>query len=190
MQFWSLDIEKQIGERVQTVLRDPQLLRAYERFGADILRRSSVFHGLDRFLSEAGVRGRRCFEVGTWNGLTAAVLSRYFDEVVSVDIVDQPLKHDVLAHLEVSNVICCVVASNADKAKVWKRFGGNFDGAYLDGDHANDTETDFALVRECGRVLFHEVWPFQPPVWNLVHSLPRDEVTFGGVGLALWEQRA
>jgi predicted O-methyltransferase YrrM len=188
VQFWSSEIEKQIGDRVQMVLRDPYLLAAFERFGADILRRSSVFHGLDRFLSER-VRGRACFEVGTWNGLTAAILSRYFDHVVTVDIADQPLKREVLDHLGIRNVECFQIESNADKAQVWKRFGGDFDGAYLDGDHANDTEADFGLVKSCGRVIFHEVWPFQAPVWNLVHQLPREEVTHGGVGLALWERR-
>ncbi len=188
MQFWSQEIEKQVGDRVQMVLRDPYLLSAFARFGADIVRRSSVFHGLDRFLSEQGVRGKRCFEVGTWNGLTAAVLSRYFDEVVTVDIVDRPLKHEVLQHLGIENVQCFVIENNADKAQVWKRFGGEFDFAYLDGDHANDTEADFGLVRVCGRVLMHECWPWQEPVWARVHTLPRDEVTHGGMGLALWER--
>lgn len=188
MQFWSLEIEKQVGDRVQMVLRDPQLFAAFERFGHDILRRSSVFHGLDTMLKDRGVRGRRCFEIGTWNGLTAAILSRYFDEVVTVDIVDRPVKHEVLSHLGVTNVKCHHIRTNADKRMVWNDYGGQFDCAYLDGDHAHDTEEDFALVRSCGRVLFHEVWPFQPSVWNLVHQLQREEVTHGGVGLAIWER--
>lgn len=187
MQFWSESIEKQVGDRVQTVLREPYLLAAYERFGAEVLRRSSVFHGLDRFLSERGVQGRRCFEIGTWNGLTAAVLSRYFDEVVTVDIEDRPLKHAVLDHLGITNVKCFAIQNNAEKAQVWKRFGGEFDFAYLDGDHANDTATDFELVRRCGRVLFHEAWPWQPEVFALTTAvLPRDEVVHNGMGLALW----
>lgn len=189
IQFWSSAIEKQVGDRVQTVLGDPQLLSAFERFGADILRRSSVFHGLDKFLAQRGVLGRRCFEIGTWNGLTAAVLSRYFDEVVTVDVAHLGLKHDVLAHLGIMNVTCIDIDDNADKAKVWKKYGGDFDFAYLDGDHTHDTETDFELVRSCGRVLFHEAWPWQGPVWDLLHQLPRDEVTHGGMGLALWEAK-
>jgi hypothetical protein len=188
VQYWSESIEKQVGDRVQTVLRDPYLFAAYERFGAEVLRRSSVFHGLDRFLSDRGVRGRRCFEVGTWNGLTAAVLSRYFDEVVTVDIEDRPLKHVVLEHLGITNVKCFAIQNNAEKAQVWKRFAGEFDFAYLDGDHANDTATDFELVRRCGRVLFHECWPWQPEVFALTTAvLPRVEVVHNGMGLALWE---
>ncbi len=187
MQFWSAEIEKQVGDRVQIMLRDPYLLSAFERFGAEILRRSSVFHGLDRFLSDRGVRGSVCFEVGTWNGLTAAVLSRYFDRVVTVDIAHQPLKHELLAHLGITNVQCVDIRDNAHKAKV--AASAEFDFAYLDGDHANDTGTDFELVKWCGRVLMHEVWPFQPAVFELAHSLPQDEVTFNGMGLALWDGR-
>lgn len=190
MQFWSQEIEKQVGDRVQMVLRDPYLFAAYERFGAEVLRRSSVFHGLDRFLAERGVRGRMCFEIGTWNGLTAAVLSRYFDRVVTVDIAHQPLKRELLKHIGVTNVECVDIVDNADKSQVWKHYGGEFDFAYLDGDHANDTETDFELVKSCGRVLFHEDWPHQPSVFTLTHAiLPASEVTTNGMGLALWERK-
>jgi hypothetical protein len=65
-------------------------------------------------------------------------------------------------------------ADNAEKVARIER--ENFDFAYSDGDHHADTMLDFDLVRRCGRVLFHEYWPMQPPVWNLVNSLPRGEV--------------
>jgi hypothetical protein len=51
-----------------------------------------------------------------------------------------------------------------------------FDFCYSDGDHTHDTYTDFDLVKRCGKVLLHEYWPIQPPVWNLVNSLPANEV--------------
>ena len=187
MQFWSSEIEKQVGDRVQMMLCDPYLFEAYREFGAETLRRSSVFHGLDRFMTERGIRGRSCFEVGTWNGLTAAVLSRYFDRIVTVDIAHNPLKHQVLRHLGITNVTCVDITDNAEKAQVWKKYGGDFDFAYLDGDHANDTETDFDMLKGCERVLFHEAWPWQDPVWSLIHRLPRDEVVHNGLGLALWD---
>lgn len=187
MQFWSESIEKQVNNRVQMVLSDPYLMRAYEVFGADIVRRSSVFHGLDRFLTETGVRGELAFEVGSWNGLTAAVLSRYFKKVITVDIVDRQEKYAVFDTLGIRNVECYHVNTRAEKAHVWKR-GGEFDFAYLDGDHQNETDSDFNLVRDCGRVLFHEAWPWQLPVWELVHQLPRNEVVHNGMGLAMWRR--
>lgn len=179
-------MEKQVGDRLQIVMTDPDLLEIFKQFGGAPFRRSSVFHGLGRFLKECGVSGQRCFEVGTWNGLTAVVLSRFFDEVVTVDIAHNSLKHKVIKHLGITNIRCIDIADNKEKAEIAKSL--TFDFAYLDGDHANDTESDFALVKKCGRVLFHEVWPFQPPVWELVHSLSPERVTHGGAGLALWRR--
>lgn len=187
MQFWTSEIEKQVGARVQTVLDDPYLLAAYSRFGAEALRRSSVFHGLGRFLAEQEIIGDRCFEIGTWNALTSVVLSRHFREVVTVDIEHRAMKHEVLRHLGITNVRCIDISSNYEKRRIAD--GLDFDFAYLDGNHADDTPDDWAMTQKCGRVLFHEVWPFQPPVWELVNSLPRDEVVTGGMGLALWKRR-
>ncbi len=186
LQYWTSEMEKQVGERVQILLADPNLTRVYERFGIGPFRRSSVFHGLGKFLRQSEVAGGVCFEVGTWNGLTAVVLSRFFEKVVTVDIAHNALKHEILKHLGITNVECIDIRDNAHKAQVVKKT--DFDFAYLDGDHAHDTETDFELVKHCGNVLFHECWPHQKPVFDLVQSLPDAEVSYGGAGLALWRR--
>lgn len=184
LQYWSEAIEKQCGERVMIALRDPMLRQALDKIGPGLFRRSSVFHGLGDFLHEQQIRGGRCFEIGTWNGLTAAVLSRHFDEVVTVDIFDQPEKQAVFEVLGIKNVRFVHIKDNVAKAKFARTL--DFDFAYVDGDHANDTEADFALTRRGGRVLFHEAWPHQPPVWDLLHTLPQNEISWNGKGLALW----
>lgn len=187
MQFWSQEIEKQVGARVQILLESPDLMSVYQRFGAGVLRRSSVFHGLERFLRENNITGERCFEIGTWNGLTAVILSRFFREVVSVDIAHNDLKHDVLRHLGIGNVRCIDITSNDEKRRIAERL--TFDFAYVDGNHAEDTADDWEMTKKAGRVLFHEAWPFQEPVWGLVHQLPPDEVVHNGQGLALWVRK-
>ena len=188
MDYWTIEMEKQLGVRLQCVLNDPALLKVFEKFGGSIFRRSSVFHGLARFLGEQKVCGDTCFEVGTWNGLTAAVLSRHFRRVVSVDIIHNAVKHDVLAHLGITNVECIDITDNAHKKRVCDDL--KFDFAYLDGNHTDDTEIDWAMTKRCGRVLFHESWPFQKPVWDLLQSLPDDQVTWSESGLALWRKAA
>lgn len=187
MQFYTEVMEKQVVRRVQTLLTDPQLLAIFNEFGGEPFRRSSIFHGLDSFLRECEVRGRLCFEIGTWNGLTALILSRFFDQVVTVDIAHNPLKHDILKFAGVKNVTCIDIADNDEKAAVARDL--DFDFAYLDGDHANDTETDWNLTKRCGAVLMHEAWPWQEPVFELVNRLPPTQVTLGGAGLALWRAR-
>lgn len=185
IQFHTSEIEKQIGYRVQTILSDPDLLSVFKEFGAEIFRRSSVFHGLRQFLTEEGVVGGVAFEVGTWNALTSVVLSRFFDQVVTVDIAHNEEKHRVLAHLGIRNVQCIDIVDNEHKARIAR--DTKFDFAYLDGNHADDTNLDWDLTKKCGRVLFQECWPFQQPVFNLVHSLPSHQVSYGGMGLALWD---
>lgn len=188
MQYHTHEMEKQVQDRVQILLTDPLLLKAYQRFGGDAFRRSSVFHGLGRFLAEQEIAGEVCFEIGTWNGLTAAVLSRHFKRVVTVDIAHNELKHQLLDYLQIDNVDCIDIGNNTEKAELASRL--DFDFAYLDGDHAHDTADDWAITKKCGRVLFHECWPFQRPVFDLVQSLPDAEVTYGGAGLALWRAAA
>jgi protein-L-isoaspartate O-methyltransferase len=185
VQQWTRVMEKQLGERLTAVMADPMMLKVYHEFGGEVFRRSSVFHGLAKLLEKADVRGGTCFEIGTWNGLTAAVLSRRFEQVVTVDIAHNPIKHRILEHLGIRNVRCIDIERNADKAGVLR--GLKYDCAYLDGNHAEDTEDDFDLVRGCGRVIFHEVWPHQSPVWELVQGLPRHQVVHGGFCLALWD---
>ncbi len=184
---WTTEVEKTVGRMVQIILTDPDLLSLHQHFGGEIFRRSSVFHELSRFLEENDVRGDTCLEIGTWNAITAVILARRFRRVISIDIVSNPRAREVLDYLQVSNVELHVVSDNREKARLVESL--EFDFAYLDGDHAHDTESDFALAKHCGRVLFQECLPMQPPVWRLVRKLNPKEVTFGGIGLALWEGR-
>ena len=177
----TLDQEKLFYERFWTLLSDRQLMRVFERFGPEAFRRSSVLEGFDRFLTNAGFAGRTCVEIGTLKGLTAIVLARHFEQVISFDIIDDPMKRDIAAMLGVDNVRFVNIADDEEKARCIN--ATEFDAAYVDGNHAHDTATDFALVRRCGRVLFHEHWDAQPPVVNLVGRL--SNVTAHGK-FALW----
>jgi len=177
-------MEKRCQTRVHQLLCDRGLYKVSQRFGMEVFRRSSIFHGLDEILAGNSVRGKTCFEIGSWNGLTAVVLSRYFDRVISVDIVDNPLKYEITEYLGIDSIRFFHIKDNADKAKIAGKY--KFDFAYVDGDHAADTQSDWEMVRDCGRVLFHEAWRHQRPVWELLQSLPRGEITMNDDGLALW----
>lgn len=164
-----LDEEKKFYERFWTLLRDRQLMQVFEKYGPAAFRRSSVLEGFERFIESHGFRGRCCVEIGTLKGLTAIVLARYFERVVTIDIVNDRDKRDIAAMLGVRNVEFVDVADNSEKAE--RMAGLQFDAAFVDGDHARDTDSDFELVRKCGRVLFHEHWPAQASVVSLVTRL-------------------
>lgn len=178
-----LNGEKLFYDRFYALHYDPQLLSIFKTFGISVFRRSSVLEGFGRFLLGTKFTGHRCVEIGTCNGLTAIILARHFDEVVTIDVEPNDIKRQLAAHCGVKNIQFVDVANNADKAAVINRL--KFDAAYVDGDHARDTASDFALVKRAGRVLFHEYWPAQPDVWNLVNGLRDGRVVTEGK-LALW----
>lgn len=176
-----LDNEKLLYERFWALLNDADLMRVFKRYGPMAFRRSSVLEGFEAFIKQNGMRGECCVEIGSLKGLTAIVLARYFKRVVSIDIVEDPLRREIVDFLEVKNVEFVIVKDNAEKAL--RTSALKFDGAYVDGDHARDTETDFALVRRSGQVLFHEHWGAQSAVVQLVARL-QNVVTNGK--FALW----
>ena len=176
-----LNDEKKFYERFYALLNDRQLMQVFEKLGPAAFRRSSVLEGFETFIKAQNFKGKTCVEIGTLKGLTAIVLARYFERVVTVDIIDDPQKREIAAMLGVTNIAFVNVRHNAEKAEVIEAI--NLDAAYVDGDHAHDTESDFALVKRCGRVLIHEHWEAQPAVMKLVGGL--DNVAKSGK-LALW----
>ena len=160
---------------------NPQLLEILELYGRYIFRRTSAF-GLEDFIRKVNFAGDTCLEIGTHYGITAVVLSQYFKKVISLDITNEPQKHKIVDDLEIKNIEFISVRDNEQKARVIKIL--DFDAAYMDGDHENDTESDFELVRRCKNVLFHEYWFIQPQVYNLVNSL--DNVTSDHTWFAHW----
>ena len=69
----------------------------------------------------------------------------------------------------------------------------NFDACFIDGDHKNCTISDWEAVKHCGHVLFHEYWEHQKSVFDLVNSLPKNEVDLtyynAGMPYAYWEKK-
>lgn len=182
-----LDDEKRFYQRFWALHADPVLLNIFRAFGAEPFRRSSVLEGFNEFLFVHRLDGARCVEIGTWKGLTALVLARYFREVVSIDIVPDPDRERIAAHAGIENVRFVTVPDNYEKARLID--GLTFDAAYIDGDHENDTVTDFAAVRRCGTVMFHEYWTAQPVVHGFVSRLAQDGEVSASGKLALWRER-
>jgi hypothetical protein len=164
-----------------------ELRRVYENFGMEVFRRSSCLDGFRVFAARNGFTGKCCVEIGTCHGLTAIALSRLFERVVSIDIEDKPIKRELVAFLGIKNISFHEVAHNGFKADLIAHT--KFDAAYVDGDHQHDTQFDFDLVRKCRRVLFHEYWPLQPQVWELVNDLRDSGDVVTHSNYALWTAR-
>lgn len=173
--------EQVIGDVEYGALRNPLLNAVLKRFGAEAFRRCSVMGEFEHFLRRVSLtlpkKRMTCLEIGTYNGISAIVLSQYFDRVICVSVDENPgelLKHRICSYLGIDNVRFFDVQNNEQKAAIVEKL--DFDFCYQDGDHAHDTDADWTLVNRCGRVLLHEYWPLQPSVWNLVNSLPQREI--------------
>lgn len=164
-----LDEEKKFYERFWALLNNRNLMTVFEKYGPTAFRRSSVLEGFEAFIDSNNFRGKHCVEIGTLKGLTACMLSRNFESVTSIDIIDDPLKLEIIKLLGITNINFINVANNFEKADIIGKL--KFDAAYVDGDHTNDTDSDFNLVKKCGKVLFHEHWPAQPAVISQVAKL-------------------
>jgi len=187
------DTEPLIGDITHGPFSNPLLKRVLYKFGKMAFARSSACMEFESFLKRIKAGGGTCLEIGTYNGITAVVLSQYFERVVCVsldaeDLKKRIIKREIVEHLGIQNIEFRDVSSNAEKARVINSL--EFDFCYSDGDHTHDARSDFDLVKRCGKVLMHEAWPIQPPVWNLLHSLPADEVTWADEDcFAYWEAK-
>lgn len=184
-------IEPIRGEITIGPFAHPLMKRVLKAYGRRAFARSSACMGFIAFLDQIKAGGKCALEIGTYHGITALLLAERFGRVVSVSIDDEDpsrlLKRELAEFLGLHNIEFHDVKDNDEKAALVRKL--DFDFAYSDGDHTKDTHLDWGLVERCGRVLFHEVWPLQPAVWNLVNSLPPHEVTRADCDiLAYWER--
>lgn len=174
------DLSQLQGPITHGPFASPYMNRILKKFGKGAFGRSSACMEFEELIREIrqGRTDGTCLEIGTFHGITAIILSQYFERVICVTIEAPDAKimfPQLRDFLGIKNIEYHAVKDNAEKARLIS--GLNFDFCYQDGDHTHDTDTDFALVKRCGAVLFHEYWPLQPPVWNLVNSLPQHQVT-------------
>lgn len=178
------DLEKLFLEHFYALHNDKVLLSIFEKFGIRVFRRSCVLRNFERFITQHSFKGKRCVEIGTHHGLTAIVLARFFDEVISIDNTPNELKHKILEFTGLQNVKFIDIKNNKEKRGLIE--GLSFDAAFSDANHHDDTQFDFDLVSRSGRVLFDEYYKDQPPVWELVNKLTKCGDVVHDWKFALW----
>ena len=103
-------------------------------------------------------------ETGTYNGLSAALLTQYAEHVHTFDIHNHPQRLDCWRALGVEDHITFhLIKNDEEKAEILKTL--DFDFAFIDGRHFG-VDIDFKLLKCCGRILFHDYTPGYP-VFNL-----------------------
>lgn len=171
-------------------------------FGEKALRKSAISleNGTNVFRQVLDGKGYKTIvEIGTYRGLSAAEMSKYCDKVITIDLKNGQLertdidfnRRKLWKSLGVSDKIeLHLIENDEQKEKLLNSI--EFDFAFVDGDHGQGVNTDWKLVNKCGNVLFHDYDTSQRPgltyVYNLVNSLPKDEVTIIDI-FALWTKK-
>lgn len=152
--------------------------------GEKMLQRSAIRIGDSEqvFRSVLAGRGiRTALEIGTYRGCSAAAMAVHCERVVTIDLKHGQLEQRGITFdraafwqsIGLNNIAFHAVEDDAEKALLVE--GLEFDFAFIDGAH--DTESvcrDFALVKHCGLVLFHDYdpRPGHDAVYHFVRSLP------------------
>lgn len=172
--------------------------RIIEIHGADILRKSAmnIRGGAGVFQQCLQNKGyRRALEIGTYRGVSSAEMAQYVERVITIDLKHGRLeqsgenwqRYQFWDSLAVYNVELILVEDDAEKAAVVN--GLDFDFAFIDGAHDKRVADDFALVKRCGRVLFHDYdrrgVQGQDDVCDFVDSLPKEQIQKMDI-FALW----
>lgn len=139
---------------------------------------------------------RTALEIGTYKGVGAAEISQYVDRVVTVDLKHGRMeqhrenwdRHAFWSSLGITNIDLVLVKDDREKASFIKEL--DFDFALIDGAHDPTVANDFAMVKHCGRVLFHDFdsrgTAEKDHVYNFICSLPKEQITKLDI-FALWQ---
>jgi len=114
-------------------------------------------------------------EVGTWRGVSTALIAHYANIVNTVDITNRQEPWALWYFFGVVDRIRPhVVPSNEVKQEVIKAM--KFDFAFVDAVHTFEgVKLDFECVKKCGRVLFHD-YQVMRGVTQFVDTLPDEQV--------------
>lgn len=172
--------------------------RIVSLYGEKFLRKSalSIRDGAGVFETVMSGKGiRTALEIGTYRGVSAAEMSQYCEQVITIDLIHgkqeqmgESFDREALwRDLGISNIELRLVANDEEKAQLINVL--DFDFAFIDGAHDQTVANDFDLVRKCGAVLFHDVdrrgQPELDYVYDFVMSLPKDQIERLDI-FALW----
>jgi len=125
-------------------------------------------------------------EIGTYRGMSAAYIADFAEKVHTFDIVDYPEKYKMWDDLGVADkIIFHLIKGESDIKEILEII--DFDFAFIDGNHSyENVKADFKLVKRCGRVLFHDVYPRKVSQWVIKFTNELGNVkVIGSIGY--WE---
>lgn len=172
-----------------------KIIAAYDQHA---LKRSalSIRDGEGVFRAIMGDHGfRHALEIGTYRGVGAAAMAQFCERVTTIDLhygrreqLGETWDRQAFwQRLGIDNIDLRLVHDNTEKAAFIATL--DFDFAFVDGAHDKTVADDFAMVKRCGTVLFHDYdrrgKKEQDCVADFVDSLPKAQIKVIDI-FALW----
>jgi hypothetical protein len=110
-------------------------------------------------------------EIGTLNGLSAAMFAKYSQRVLTIDIEANSDRQQIWEALGLQERISEKVIDDNESKKEWI-IKQDFNLAFVDADHSyQGVSFDFDCVEHCGAILFHDYKPDLKKFKGLVRFL-------------------
>jgi hypothetical protein len=158
-----------------------------EKFGNVINYMSCVYcndgeNYLRKFLEQVG-EINTAIEIGTFQGVSAAIIAEYAKKVYTIDIEEHILTHQIWSFLDVKNINFYLAPTREDEksycASVFKKEKVDF--VFIDGEHFNDgINKDFDMVKKCKNILIHDHNSDFPEVVEFCKGITGYDKYYGG----------
>jgi hypothetical protein len=113
-------------------------------------------------------------EIGTYQGVSASIISEYAEKVYTIDIADMPLRNEIFDYLKINNVKFIKVSSRkVEDETIEKIFlKDKIDLCFIDGEHFNgELEKDFKACKNCNNIIIHDYATSFREVFDFVNNL-------------------
>lgn len=133
-----------------------------EKFGKEINHMSCIYlndgekwlrHCLDK------VKPKNVIEIGTYQGVSTAIIAEYAKEVYAFDFEDKPLRPKIWDYLKINNIDYTIIKNRDDEIEKVNNIFNNtkIDLTFLDGEHFNgELEKDYDMVKKSKNILIHD----------------------------------
>ena len=144
-----------------------------DKFGGVINHMSCIYLNdgethLRKFLKK--VKPKNVIEIGTYQGVSAAIIAEYAKLVYTIDIIDKPLKKDIWNFLDIKNIEFVKIKNNNQKKDFIQKTDA--DMIFIDGEHYNgELKNDFEISKHVKYILIHDYAPSFKEVYDFCNNI-------------------
>ena len=118
---------------------------------------------LIKIIQENKITGSKCVEIGTYKGISAAILTNFFDEIYTFDVEEHKEKYEIWAKMQIWHKIRSFVLPGRSEIKktieTLQAIYGKITVGFIDAVHNyNNVKADTEMLMSLGikKILYHD----------------------------------